>query len=257
MRAFFLISLIVLFGCSDSSNTEQEKTEQFANDDDFYWGERIDGPANIRNEPNGEVIFELYDDAEVQVADLEEGESWYHLSVWVSVPAYNGEIIPVGAELFNVRGVKVGVVKSKIESIMENDDILYLEGYSYKDNIKPESLIERALETHVLEHGRSKNQMKEFTTNFGLDDTSQHQGFNAPFIYENFITDPSPGYRLMLLFESDTLQGFYHSRAIELENITTYKLWRWNDRVSFFNDYPKEKQLDFVHYMEEWLQGVD
>lgn len=261
MNRWVLIGLTVLFGCAGSINDDQigdlENEQTYTYDEDFFVGERIDGPANIRDKPNGEVVFELFDGAIVQVADLDEGELWYRMAVWAKIPSYNGETIPAGAEMFNHKGEKIGTVKSETYSILDDDNAFYLEGYTYKNNIQPESLIERALETHILKYGRGEKQMRDFTKKFGLDDTAQHQKFSGPFIYENFITDPSPGYRLMLLFESDTLQGFYHSRKIELDNIATYKLWRWNDRVSFFNDYPKEKQLSFVEYMEEWLQGVD
>ena len=51
---------------NEIENTKTEVSE--TKETEFIIGERIDGPANIRNKPNGEILFELRDNALVEVA---------------------------------------------------------------------------------------------------------------------------------------------------------------------------------------------
>jgi len=88
------------------------------------------------------------------------------------------------------------------------------------------------------------------------NDAVGYSDFESFYNYENTIEDPSPGFRIVLLFEKQKLVGLIHSREIQIENTTVYKL-NWSYYVTFINDYSIKRQMKFVDYMNEWIQGVD
>ncbi|MEL6853375.1 MAG: hypothetical protein AAFP92_32995, partial [Bacteroidota bacterium] len=84
----------------------------------------------------------------------------------------------------------------------------------------------------------------------------EYPPFSTFFNYENSIEDPSPGFRIVLLFQAEQLVGFVHARPIDTEETRTLDLSR-GYQVSFFEEFPKEEGQAFVDYMNGWLEGVD
>ena len=57
-----LVFSSLIFACSNSTDNSLNKTGvNTINEKKVFEGERIDGPANIRDTVNGEVMFELID----------------------------------------------------------------------------------------------------------------------------------------------------------------------------------------------------
>lgn len=78
----------------------------------------IDGPANVRSSPNGQIVFELNDGTGV-LAQIGEG-NWFRIRLRVYVqpisefPPASG-LLPANTSLFNGYGHKVGSTKTALQ----------------------------------------------------------------------------------------------------------------------------------------------
>ncbi len=268
MKVLLIFVLLALVACSGDRLEENidlsshETVNSLTHEKDFITiGEKVDGPANVRDKPNGEVVFELYDNAIIQVAN--DTGDWVRIGIYCSTnkEQQNNSVMEVNAILYDNNHKAFGKMhKDFIALIMDessDDGYAYLEGYTHRDNIRPESVIEKDLVSFIGQNGRDKSVFQTFVDKYQMQRDSAHLDFESFFIYENWITDPSPGYRVSLLFIDSQLQGVMHSREVNLSNTTKYDLGTFRYQVSFFNDYPNDEQLQFVEYMTDWLQGVD
>jgi len=223
-------------------------------------GERIDGPANIRNKPNGDILFEINDNALVEVTTKPEND-WYEILVYADI---DYDEYPLDSVLKSrhiiVNNDTIGkVIKSHSVSSGQGGDFAFamLFGYTHKNNIKPETVIETVFKKNLAENGRDFSDWIRFIETFKLDnDAVSYESFESYYNYENTIEDPSPGFRVVLLFEKQRLIGLIHSRELHIDGTKTHKL-KWSYYVTFFDDYAQTGQAKFVDYMNEWIQGVD
>lgn len=147
-----LSSIILLFSIlSCNSNLRDEKTANKHENETLkvgkgkespIIGERIDGPANIRNKPNGDILFELYDDALAELSTKPQND-WYEVLVYADIDF--GEF-PLDSILKDrpiiVNKDTIGrVIKSHSVSSSRGGDYAnaMLYGYTHKNNIKPET----------------------------------------------------------------------------------------------------------------------
>ena len=264
----YILVLISILSCN-SKQTNEEAVDKIVkettavsepNETELIIGERIDGPANIRNKPNGDILFELNDNALVEVTTKPEN-GWYQVLVYADIDYNEFEMDSILKDRpIIVDNDTIGkILKSHYVSTGQGGDFAYamLYGYTHKNNIKPETVIETVFKNNLSENGRDFSVWKGFIEAFKLDnDAVGYDEFKSFYNYENTIEDPSPGFRIVLLFENQTLVGLIHSREIRLNNTKTHKL-NWSYYVTFFNDYPEKEQMEFVNYMNEWIQGVD
>ncbi len=224
-------------------------------------GERIDGTAYILSKPNGDTLFELYDNALVEVSSKHEN-GWYQVLVYADIDSneFGMDTILKDRPII-VDGDTIGkVLKSHYVKTGggRNSTYAMLEGYIHKNNIKPETVIETAFKKNLAEKGRNITAWYGFIQTFDLDyNAVDYSDFKSFYNYENTIEDPSPGFRIVLLFEKQKLVGLIHSREIQIDNTTVHKLDGSYYIITFFNDYPIKKQMKFVDYMNEWVQKVD
>ena len=84
-----LFTLSICYSCKTDTAPREVKEESknealaVAEDPDFIGGERIDGPANVRREPNGELKYSLADNLRVQCTAPTDG--WCEISFIVSL----------------------------------------------------------------------------------------------------------------------------------------------------------------------------
>lgn len=151
------------------------------------------------------------------------------------------------------------VLKSHVLSkgqIREGYDAMYF-GTTHEENIKPETVVETVFQKQLVKNGQNLSQWKNFIESFDLRSNAfKHPKFQTFFKHENAVEDPSPGFRLVLLFEGNLLKGFLHSRNIRTEKTISQQLDR-DYQVTFVKDYPLKEQMEFVIYFNKWLQGVD
>lgn len=223
-------------------------------------GERIDGPANIRNSPNGKVLFELNDHVLVETTQLKN--NWYEILLFSHIEF--DEVKEASVEKnrdIHVKGKKVGkILKTHEVSKGYNNDFAFavLHGYTHKDNIKSETIIENAFSTYLERKSRKYSDWKGFIKDFHLEkDALEYKDLRTYYNYESSVVDPSPGFRLVLLFDKNQLIGWMHSRDIDrkVENTTTHSLIN-NYSVTFYSDYAVIDQKGFVKYMKEWIKSV-
>lgn len=264
----YIIILISILSCN-SKKTNEKKLDKIEDkrtevsepkESQLIIGERIDGPANIRNKPNGDILFELNDNALVEVSSKPEND-WYEVLVYADID-YNefGMDSILKDRPIIVNNDTIGkVTKTHYVSTGQGGNFAYamLYGFTHKNNIKPETVIETIFKKNLTDNGRYFSSWKRFIETFKLDnDAVGYEAFESFYNYENSIEDPSPGFRIVLLFKKQRLIGLIHSRELQIENTVTHKL-NWSYYVTFFDDFAEREQLKFVDYMNEWIQGVD
>jgi hypothetical protein len=221
-------------------------------------GERIDGPANVRSGPNGEVLFSLNDQALVDIGREKKG--WHEILLYMDLDSSENNMDSIKAgRLIIIDGEVSGkIIKTHQVSISEGGGThAMLYGYIHKSNIRTETVIETRLSAKQKCGGRSFDEWKDFISAFDLQaETKEFLPFSGYFFYENAVDDPSPGYRVMLLFEEGELQGIIHSRPLNLKDMETYGSAKGYS-LSFYKDYPKSKKQEFQKNLEHWLMSVD
>ncbi|KAA2244411.1 hypothetical protein F0L74_00030 [Chitinophaga agrisoli] len=225
-------------------------------------GERINGPANIRNKVNGEVLFSLDDKALVTCTQAKDG--WYQvgLNMDIANDEYGKGKLKKGTPI-KVKGKVVGQILKDMEvSTSTNNEGSWAEliGYTHKDNIYPSTIIENALAFYMStakDNKRTVAFMQPFINDFELTkDAEQFGPFLIYYNYENWIDDPSAGYRVVLIFKDGRLAGVLHTRPLHLMGATTIKAERGYD-VDFYNDTPKDDQTDFLNQFNQFIMSVD
>lgn len=105
----------------------------------------IDGPANIREKPNGKVLYSINDNVPVDYRFFQN--DWYIVSFTVNVPEADFSIengISKEAILYDIAGNEIGKAMDNIPVSKENityhqENHIYtcvLEGYTFKNNLK-------------------------------------------------------------------------------------------------------------------------
>ena len=265
-KSGLLLLLLTLLSCNDNDSLDNEVKKNLNNGQNIIIAERVDGPANVRNKPGGELLLELKDNVLLDVGELENG--WYEVFIQAKLEQneydeFNKVLIEKSRTIIQ-RGETIGKLKKDISVRTRTVNggskvIMELRGFTQKDNIKPSSIIELAFEKEFKKSGRDQKSLKEFISRFDLGtfevEVFDFEGF-MPFVkFESIVAGgPSPGPRLILFFDNDKLIGFFHSRDIQIGNTLTYKIGRYGS-VSFFDDYPKEKQMNFVDYLNVWIDS--
>lgn len=105
----------------------------------------IDGPANIREKPNGKLLFSINDNVPVDYRFFQN--DWYVVSFTVNVPETNfssENVIAKETKLYDSNGNEIGKTLDNIPLSKENttyhpENQTYtcvLEGYTFKNNLK-------------------------------------------------------------------------------------------------------------------------
>ena len=248
MRFYCILLLGILnFACStqtDQSNstTEAPTTEPMQQaSSEAILGERIDGPANIRDTVNGKILFELYDSVLVETTPIEN--DWMEVGVFVQLTDQQMrefKILP-GTELFTMDSQLIGKAIDTVELWMASD-VGLIGGYTYKTNLKPNTIPEVALMNNLKQYGHSIASLKGYLNNFRFEEES-HYGdstISEYFIYQSLLVDISPRDRISLLFESEELIAIVHSRSLPKNNFKTYELIRGH-KLTVISDLPIEK----------------
>ncbi|MDR3696035.1 hypothetical protein [Mucilaginibacter sp.] len=208
--------------------------------------EVIDGPANIRLSPNKQILVSLNDGVEVECGLLTNG--WFKISFTIKITKQQydkGYEVKKGDILINQKNKVVGVALGDIPTGLsipgtygglKGPAVYEMEifGYVYKSNIKQNSIPENVIDstfkrgTFSFKYDSLKGFMK--------DNSFKAQGIiKRPLphceeycVYESTVMDPSPGYRLGLIFEDSELIAIEYSRAI---NIGVYRTYATSDET--------------------------
>ncbi|PKL44150.1 MAG: hypothetical protein CVV41_05795 [Candidatus Riflebacteria bacterium HGW-Riflebacteria-1] len=185
--------------------------------------EVIDGPANVRTSPNGQVSFSLNDKIPVDAYQI--NADWYKISLLAYVDAKTGFANPKsptlkkGVDMFDEQGSKIGKTMDTVkncsffeEGINTGRKIVQIEGTTHRKNIRGDSILELQLSTILKESKTlSIDDFRAHMKAFEYEEWSQEQGFSN-FIQMSGVTEPGP--RAILFFHNGQFVAVYHWRPI-------------------------------------------
>lgn len=262
----FFILTIFLIACGqnvektkDSNQQNHNKSQPNSEDQKIIYSERIDGPANVRSSPNGTILFSLNEDAIVDVGLEKDG--WYPLiySSDLDYDEFGLDSIKAGRFIIHAGDTSGTIIKTHSVSTAQagKSSWAILHGYTHKDNIKEESIIENRINEKIQSNDWSFDNWKEIIRLFDLKsfriDDDQISTF---YKNESVAIDYSPGLRILLIFEKNQLVGILHSRSIQNEGMNTHAVIR-GLHLSFVTGYSIQKQRGFIHRFEQSMIGAD
>lgn len=222
-------------------------------------GERISGNAIIRSSPGGEPILSLEDYIPLRCAQLKK--DWYPVSVDFDITPqeYSKPLFRKGRKI-KVNGVAAGVLERDIKlPVATNGEKMWatVNGYTEKKNIRGGSIIETAFASYLKQHsGRSTADMQSFIHNFGLEEEKTLKPYILYFNYESGIDDPSPLYRLALVFQGQQLIGVLHSRPLQIDGSSARRLQR-GFTVNYLSGIDNSLKEDFAQKFNKFILAVD
>jgi len=253
MRHFITLILLLIFSIS-------------------IWAERIGGPANIRREPNGEKFVTLYDSVEVTCTEIKNG--WYQVGFSIKLTKEQYEqskiTIPAGTKLYNMKNEPIGeslinlTFSCKSMGGPPNNRWYSTDffGYTFKTNIRPESIPEPAL-CRILNEGKQSFTIADFmdfieTFDFENDGILHYldNKYDEYMIYENWIDDPSPIDRIRLIFDENHLVAVIHSRELDVNNFSSYDLTR-GLKIMIIEKMADKQRDEFIELNKKSYSGVD
>ncbi len=228
-------------------------------------GERVSGTVNVKDTINGMAAFTLFNNTLVQCAPADE--DWFPIAAQADVP--------LSAVVNGVTTLKKGqkiVSGGKITGEIQHDTTLYpsmnndsvatvlLYGYVPVTSIQPASVIETAL-THYLTTQQaaddSLNTMLPFIHSFALQKAELIPSFVHYYNYENSIDDPSPLFRVALVFHNNRLLGVVHARPMPaIKNTHALNLKR-GFIIDVYNTVDKKLQEEYINRFNQFLLSVD
>ena len=229
-------------------------------------GERISGPANIRDTINGKILFCLDDDLKVECTEAKN--NWYIVGLNALINPTQSKQFKFlrGDTIFNKYREKIGVIISDIQPLRINDsqgiETGFIKGYTYMGNIKPESIIESLLVEIIKnkEYSVSLNDLKVFIDSFEMktcSPTSMPDENGEWYFYDdNIIDDISPRDRITLIIENKKLLGIVHSHNIFLDNCETYSLIRGH-KFTTLGNMSKYEIDEIIKDRINWYNSID
>ncbi len=263
MKKYYLYSLLVLtLACKSEpkdvvSQTTLPQTKALQQESPII-SERINGTAAVLAEADGSALFELYDNALIESTPEKNHQVQIMVYADLKPEEFDLTTMEKGRYLISAGDTIGRVLKThEVSTGQGTHTFALLFGYIAKDKIKPETIIENRLVQELKESNRTFNHWETFIKNFELSsDAFEYKNFQTYYNFENSIEDPSPGFRIVLLFDAKKMVGIIHSRPLILDEFTTHQLDR-GYQVSFFADFPKQEQRDFVRFINTWFEGVD
>lgn len=237
-RFIAIIILVCLFSCqtskNDNKNSENQEssieTSQEVKFDGLILSERIDGPANVRDSKNGSKVYSLNNMTLVECSEIKE--DWFYIGVQVNLTQEQFEslyILP-NENLYNKQDELIGKTFDTVEVFFEYERSGTIFGYTHKDNIIPESIVENQLMSELNKEVESITfeSLSLFMENFGFlkGDFVPGQDYDLYFIHDTYITDPSPRDRVSLIFKNNKLMGISFSRNISSNGWKEFDLVR-------------------------------
>ena len=222
-------------------------------------GERVKGNATILTRPGGEPIVSLLDYIPLHCAPAKK--DWYPVSVDFDITKeeFSKPIFHKGRKI-KVNGVAAGVLQRDIKlPVSTNGAKMWatVSGFTEKKNVRTGTIIESALTSYLKQHaGRSTDDMQSFIHNFKLEKETTLVPYILYFNYESGIDDPSPLYRLALVFQGKHLIGVLHSRPLQLAGSSSRRLQR-GFSVNYLNGIDKSLKEDFAVKFNKFILSVD
>jgi hypothetical protein len=219
----------------------------------------VDGPANVREKPNGRIILTLDDSGSVECSGVRNNWFYLRLLIMLHKSEFTGKkdvVIAKDISLINESGVKIGRTVDSVKGhiIREYSSGKFLarvDGVTYNDNIRGNSVIEDEIEKIVndplseLEFAKFEVHLKKFE----YDEWFDYQQFRSYIIHDCPI-DASPGPRVILFFYQNKLYAILYNREIESNKfVSRTKISDYN--VAYVKDLGEKIRKEFEeHYFK-------
>jgi hypothetical protein len=225
--------------------------------------DNIDGPANVRDTVKGTVILSIDDNQYVYAYEMKN--DWYKIMLTAFVKKsdlLDNRTIKSNVNLYNHEKEVKGQTKSSIDIYglwqnTESEDWIevMIYGYSYKGNIRPESILERAVEKAI--NGGKSEDLEQVIGKFGFNEYKVDD-YYVYTVYD--AEDPwlSADFRMMMYFDSDRKLIGIANKGIELKitNKLESKIDR-NYRMQYLNLLPESERQEFEEKMTRYFAGRD
>jgi hypothetical protein len=211
MRKTFLILLLTL----SSIMTKAEITKEL---------------TKVYSEINGEAIFELYENVEFDCAKSNKGFHLIGLEIFCKEKeVFDKWSVPENYELKLDNGIVIGKTLKPIspESLSERENGYSVEilGYIKTESILTSSIVENALQNiFSSEKEIVLESLIPHLERFGYRPFRPLGNFGCIINYESWAEDPSPGPRIILLFQETILVGVINSRQLEIKNVEQFEV---------------------------------
>jgi len=230
--------------------------------------EVIDGPANVREAPDGRALLAL--DDKVSVESKEYNNDWFNIDLPVYVDVKNAfadkapPILNKGIKLYDERGVKIGITLEKVkadlffdEDIHNGRKIVVLKGFAHRQNIRRDSILEPQLSA-VLNASKALalEDFRNHIKSFRYKEWMPRERFISYIQFNRPTTDPTPWPRAILFFYEGKLVAVYHGRPIPSTRITASAKIR-GDTMSYVNNIPQELRKKFSVIYYPIIEGAD
>ncbi len=247
--------LVILTLMANQAYSQGEKLDRIL-------GERIDGPANIRDTINGKILFSLNDNTLVECT--ENITNWHIVGLFVKLDSTQFENFKLtkGDILFDANDDSIGVAINDIPLWLSDDNEGFIAGYTYKDNIKQETIIENTIMQLVIDknYNLSTDDLKQLIYGFKMETCSAtsmaDENGEWYFYYDNVIDDISPRDRITLILENEKLIGIVHSHNLNLRQSKTYELIRGH-KFTPIGNVPESKINEIINERINWYNSVD
>lgn len=225
-------------------------------------GERTNGDVTLLDTIDGKPLVSLADNVLLDATMPRKGWSEANIEVGVT-PAQEKAMIIKKGEPLRLGGKVIGKALQDLELFSTGqhpatgESTGYFFAYIQEKGIKPGSVIETSLSEFLAAHSsRLLPDVQTFIKQWQLQTT----GVNAPFIeysnYENSVDDPSPGYRIVLVFYKNTMVGVVATRPLQLADVKAQPLER-GYTVYFFNDTDSKVKEEYVKLFNNFVMSVD
>ena len=221
-------------------------------------GERINGPANIRDTVNGIVLFSLNDGVLIETSPAIN--KWVKIGVYVKLTGKQMEAFKLekNIPLINEDGKTIGKTSSQVEITMIEEEVGYIEAYTHQDNINMAFNPEVQLMKILAMGNYQKKAFESYMKKFGF--TEYQEGnqlkFTQYFIYESTVVDFSPLDRITLLFDKQNLVGYFHTRNMVVKGFKTHDLVRGH-KLSIIETLPIKDIKSLIQKRNAYYNSVD
>lgn len=258
-KLIYILTILIIVACNSPEekrvvrHEKQQESEPSNVEQLLVSGERIDGPANIREGINGKLLFKLQDNTPVETGFIEN--DWYPVGLWIDIDKKqegNLRLLP-GQKIFS-NGIEVGQAVDTVEMWTEG----YIAGMTYKDNIIPSTIPEVQLSNMINKGKTSLSELQPFIDALQVEpmDWGMNNEIMELSFYEGFIIDPSAMHRISLLFKNEQLIAVNHSRPMTLPDYKTYQLKR-NYKMTIIGGLNKKEIEELVKDRNHLLNSVD
>lgn len=208
------------------------------------YAEKIEGPAFIRSQAQGVVLFTLNDNVEVSCTDLDYG--WYQIGVFIKVSdeEIQRKTIYRGQSIIDSTGKVIGKAQENCQIITEHELIkgknrALLKGFAYKSNIRTRSIPEIFVSEFITRYQSDSLTLKLFEpylkeNKFINKNILKDDSYKEYFILESWVYDEIPTDRIRFIFENGVLAAIVHKRDIVFQGYETVELLK-NRKITFIN----------------------